>query len=65
MFDKTSIKKSKEVRKIFKEAADKNNCRYFDLNEFVTPSEIDGLHYDEKSHKIIADKLTDFIRKFI
>ena len=62
MFDKTSIKKSKEAGAIFKKAADKNNCRYFDINEFTRPCEIDGLHYDEKSHKLIADKLTEFIK---
>ena len=61
MFDKTSITKSKEAGKIFKQAADTNNCKYFDINEFVKPSNFDGLHYDEKSHKVIADKLTELI----
>ena len=61
MFDKTSITKSKEAGKIFKQAADTNNCKYFDINEFVKPSNFDGLHYDEKSHKLIADKLTELI----
>ena len=62
MFDKTSITKSKEVGKIYKEVADKNHCIYFDINEFVSPSDFDGLHYDEKSHKLIADKLTELIK---
>ena len=61
MFDKSSIRKSKEVGKIFKQIATENNCKYFDINEFAMPSNIDGLHYDEKSHKLIADKLTEFI----
>ena len=60
MFDKTSITKSKEVGKIFKQIADKNNCRYFDINEIT--SDFDGLHYDEKSHKLIADKLTELVK---
>ena len=62
MFDKTSIIKSKEAGKIFKQISAENNCRYFDINEFVSPSDVDGLHYNEKSHKIIADKLTEFIK---
>ena len=62
MFDESSIIKSKEAGKIFKQIAAKNNCRYFDINEFAMPSDLDGLHYDEKSHKLIADKLTDVIR---
>lgn len=61
MFDKTSIAKSKEAGAIFKKVAANNNCSYFDINDFASPSDIDGLHYDEKSHKLIADKLTAFI----
>ena len=63
MFDETSIKKSKEVGKIFEQIADKNHCSYFDINKFVTPSSFDGLHYDEMSHKLIADKLTELIKE--
>ena len=59
MFDETSIKKSKEVVKIFEQIADKNQCIYFDINEFASPCDIDGLHYDEISHKLIADKLAE------
>ena len=62
MFDKTSIIKSKEAGIIYKQIADKNHCRYFDINEIVTPDDVDGLHYDGKSHKIIADKLTELIK---
>lgn len=60
-FDKTSITKSKEIGKIYKKLVNIYNCEFFDVNEFVKPSDIDGLHYDENSHKIIADKLVDFI----
>ena len=62
MFDKSSIVKSKEAGKIYKQIAAENNCGYFDINEFASPSDFDGLHYDEKSHKLIADKLTEFIK---
>ena len=64
MFDETSIVKSKEVGKIFKQTAIQNGCQYFDINEFVAPCAFDGLHYDEKSHKLIADKLTEFIKDY-
>lgn len=62
MFNKTSIEKIHEVFPVFKQTADKNNCYYLDLNEFVQPSETDGLHYTEESHKIIAQKIADFIK---
>lgn len=56
-FDKTSIVKSTKVGIVYQKLAKICDCEYFDINEFVKPSDIDGLHYDENSHKIIADKL--------
>ena len=61
-FDETSINKSKEIGKIYKQIADKYRCKYFDINEFAKPSDTDGLHYDENTHQLIANKLTDFIK---
>ena len=56
-FDETSIVKSKEVGVVYQKLANVYDCEYFDVNEFVKPSDFDGLHYDENSHKIIAEKL--------
>ena len=56
-FDKTSIVKSNEVGILYQNLAQIYNCIYFDVNKFVKPSDIDGLHYDEHSHKIIAENL--------
>ena len=61
-FDETSIEKSKNIGQIYKTLADTYQCKFFDINEFVHPSDIDGLHYDENSHKIIAEKLTELFR---
>ena len=62
-FDETSIVKSKKIDRVYKQVAKINHCEYFDVNKFAKPSEIDGLHYDEKAHKLIADKLTEFIKQ--
>ena len=62
-FDDTSIVKSRKIGRIYRQIADTNHCNYFDINKFTTPSDLDGLHYDEKSHKIIADKLATFIKE--
>ena len=62
MFDETSIIKAKEIGKIYKQISAENCCKYFDINEFVMPSTIDGLHYDKKTHKLIADRLTEIVR---
>ena len=60
-FDNESINKSKNVGKIYKRFADLYNCKFFDINTIVNPSDIDGLHYNSKSHRIIANNLSEFI----
>lgn len=62
-FNETSIVKSKKIGEIYKTIADNYQCEYFDINNFATPSEFDGLHYDEAAHKLIADKLSEFIKQ--
>lgn len=61
-FDETSIVKSRKIGRIYRQIANAYHCNYFDINKFTKPSDLDGLHYDEKSHKIIADKLTELIK---
>lgn len=61
MFNKQSIEKIQQVFPIFEQVAKENNCYYFDFNEFVSPSENDGLHYNMYSHNLIAQKLAQFI----
>ncbi|MBR1908710.1 hypothetical protein IJ818_07220 [bacterium] len=64
-FDETSIIKSKKVGKAYKKLAKVYNCKLFDINDFASPSEADGLHYDRAAHKLIAEKLTEFIKTLI
>lgn len=61
-FDETSIVKSRKIIKTYKKLAKVYDCYIFDINDFVSVSDIDGLHYDENAHKIIAQKLTDFVK---
>ena len=61
LFDETSIGKSKKVGKTYKKLAQIFNCKIFDINKFAEPSEIDGLHYDTKTHQTIATELSKYI----
>ena len=61
-FDKTSIIKSKKVGRIFRQIANVYHCGYFDINKITSPSDYDGLHYDENSHILTAEKLVNFIK---
>ena len=60
-FNNTSIIKSRKIGRIYRTLANVYHCVYFDVNKITATSELDGLHYDEKSHKIIADKLSQLI----
>ena len=60
-FDKTSVIKSKKIGRIFRTLASVYHCEYFDINKITKPTHLDGLHYDENSHKIIGEKLSKFI----
>ena len=62
-FDDTSIVKSRKITRIYRQIASANNCSYFDINKITSPSELDGLHYNENSHKVIANKLSEFIKE--
>ena len=62
-FDQSSIVKSRKIGRIFRQLANVYQCKIFDINKFVSPSALDGLHYDENSHKIIAEKILSFIKQ--
>ena len=64
-FDETSTIKSHQMSKIYKRIAQNTKSFYFDFNSFVKTSDFDGLHYDEKAHKIIAQKLSEYIRTIV
>lgn len=61
LFNNTSILKSKELNKIFKEISNKTNVKIFYLSDIAKTSAIDGLHYDIENHKKIADVLIRYI----
>ena len=61
-FDETSVSKSKKIGKIYRKLSNLYGLDYFDLNNFVKPSNVDGLHYDSKGHNIISTKLSNYIK---
>ncbi len=65
LFDKSSVEKSHSVSEIYRETADKYNCYFLDLAGKVTPSKIDGLHFDAKEHSKIAAAVYNKIKEII
>ena len=62
-FNKTSIVKSRKIGRIYRQITNAYHCNYFDINKITKPSDVDGLHYNEASHKIIGDNLINLINK--
>lgn len=49
------VAKAKEMVKLYAELAEEKSCHYLDLSKQVLPSTVDGVHYDEHSHKKCAE----------
>lgn len=60
-FNERSIKASVWIQNIYKTFAKQNRLEIVDLNKFIKPSSYDGLHFDKKEHKAIAEKLAEQI----
>lgn len=61
LFDEQSVKDSGLLAEVWKSVAEKTGCYYLNLNDKVSPSDVDGLHFDENAHKIIGQELAKFI----
>ncbi len=55
--------KSLELPEFYEQATKEKNCTLLDLQKYIKPSVKDGLHLDEDSHKVIAEKLTEIIQE--
>lgn len=61
MFDEISIKKSKELGRIYKSLAEENGCGFIDLEQITKPSELDGLHFTPDGHRKIAQAVYEML----
>ena len=62
MFE-NGVARSKEFDKYFSLIAKKYGCHYFNAAPHIELSDIDGIHFDEKSHKIFAEFMEIEIKK--
>lgn len=62
MFNELSIKRSYTLGKIYSEIAKNKKCKYIDLNTFAKTSDTDGLHYDAKTHGVIASEILKVLK---
>lgn len=54
---------SHEFARTYRQAAEEMGCWYMDASLYAYPSDADGLHWDENSHRRLADAVTEKIRE--
>lgn len=62
-FDETSVNASVWIQRVYEVIVQKSNCELLDLNQYVKPSDFDGLHFDKEFHKIIAETVANQLSK--
>lgn len=62
-FDETAIKRSEEFAKHYMQVARSCNCIFVNAAQYVTSSEVDGLHLSEDAHEALAIALKKAVEK--
>jgi lysophospholipase L1-like esterase len=57
-----SIAKAKMLAPLYNKIADAKGCEFLDLSQLVTLSTIDGIHFDESGHNVVAAELKNKIQ---
>lgn len=53
----TTIEKSRELHTFFELVAKEKGCSFIDAASVAKPSDVDGLHFDEAAHALMADAM--------
>lgn len=61
-FDERAVECSKQFAVLYREAADRQNCHFFNTSDYICSSEEDGLHLSPEAHGILAGELGRYIR---
>jgi|SRR5579885_1411837 lysophospholipase L1-like esterase len=56
------VAKARELIPLYASLAEEKQCHFIDVSQDVSPSKIDGVHYDLNAHRILAELLNTKIR---
>ena len=62
-FYERAIEESKHFAEFYSKVAKDKDCIFIDAAEYIYPSEFDSLHLTKESHKILAEKFSECIKK--
>lgn len=60
-FFELQVNKLKELPDLYRKLALKKKCHFFDASIYVTGSSLDGSHLEAESHKLLGEKIAEFI----
>ena len=57
--------KSKKFSEYYKRVAEEHGCEFFDTSRVVRSSDIDGVHFDKKSHRALGRAIAEVVKKIL
>lgn len=58
-FNEEAIGKSKELKEVYRQIANRYGCSFLAASDYAKPSEIDQEHLDKEGHRALADAIYD------
>ncbi|MDO4942124.1 MAG: SGNH/GDSL hydrolase family protein [Lachnospiraceae bacterium] len=60
-FDKSAVERSKNFGELYRKAAERQKCYFFNTADYIQSSKEDCLHLTPESHAVLADNLARYI----
>lgn len=57
--------KSKKLAKYYMKIAKLYNCYFFNTDKIISTSDIDGVHFEEKEHRILGKNIAQLVKKIL
>lgn len=65
LFGVQAAEKTKDFPAAFRATAQQMGCHFLDAAEFAQPSEVDGIHMDERGHAALARAMCEKVREIL
>ena len=62
-FSEAAIEESRKFPACYKAVAEERGCEYLDAAAYIYPSEVDSLHLTPEGHRILAEKLSELVKR--